>query len=82
MAITSPKELANHLKTRRDELGLSQAKLANKVGIKQTTVSSFELKPESTKIQTLFRMLAALNLEIQITDRNESSDKKKWDAEW
>jgi len=54
------------------------------VGIRQDTVSSFELNPESTKLETLFKILAALELSLDIQPRNQSPDSPAsgWKEEW
>ena len=54
MKITSAKQLSSYLRDARLLQKLSQDKLANRVGIRQDIVSSFEIKPESTKLETLF----------------------------
>ncbi|WP_232473170.1 hypothetical protein [Salmonella enterica] len=51
--------------------------------MKQSTVSAFENHPEGTRMDTLFKLLAALNLKPQVASRkgeNKSSD--SWDQEW
>ncbi|ELB2263465.1 helix-turn-helix domain-containing protein [Vibrio parahaemolyticus] len=84
MLITSPKQLAIHLRDERKHKNLSQAKVADPVGIKQDTVSKFEVNPETTRIQTLFRILSSLNLEMHIVQKSESiysnsdGDGEKW----
>ncbi|MCX8758033.1 helix-turn-helix domain-containing protein [Vibrio parahaemolyticus] len=85
MLITSPKQLAIHLRDDRKSKNLSQTKVADPVGIKQDTVSKFELNPETTSIQTLFRILSSLNLEMHIVQKSESiyskvddDDEEKW----
>ncbi|EPN8224240.1 helix-turn-helix domain-containing protein [Vibrio alginolyticus] len=85
MLITSPKQLAIHLRDDRKSKNLSQTKVADPVGIKQDTVSKFELNPETTSIQTLFRILSSLNLEMHIVQKSESiyskvddDDGEKW----
>lgn len=72
MLITSPKQLAIHLRDERKHKNLSQTKVADPVGLKQDTVSKFELNPETTSIQTLFRILSSLNLEMHIVQKSES----------
>ncbi|MDF4871849.1 helix-turn-helix domain-containing protein, partial [Vibrio parahaemolyticus] len=52
MLITSPRQLAIHLRDERKHKNLSQTKVADPVGLKQDTVSKFELNPETTSIQT------------------------------
>ncbi|HHB1579930.1 helix-turn-helix domain-containing protein [Vibrio parahaemolyticus] len=84
MLITSPKQLAIHLRDDRKSKNLSQTKVADPVGLKQDTVSKFELNPETTSIQTLFRILSSLNLEMHIVQKSESiysnsdDDGEKW----
>ncbi|EGQ7800937.1 TPA: helix-turn-helix domain-containing protein [Vibrio parahaemolyticus] len=85
MLITSPRQLAIHLRDERKHKNLSQTKVADPVGLKQDTVSKFELNPETTSIQTLFRILSSLNLEMHIVQKSESiypksydDDREKW----
>ncbi|MXR70982.1 helix-turn-helix domain-containing protein [Shewanella sp. JBTF-M18] len=77
MKVTTSKQLSNYLKDTRLSMKLSQSKVANKVGIRQDTVSSFEQNPDSTKLETLFKLLSSLNLELEVKPRasqNDSSD--------
>lgn len=62
MLIHSPNELAIAFVNQRKKLKLSQHEVGSLVGLKQQTVSEFEIKPKRTKIDTLFRMLSAVNL--------------------
>ncbi len=83
MKVTSPAALANAVRDQRKISKMSQTQTADLIGIKQTTVSDFENKPESTKLETLFKILAALDLELHITKRGSvSDDKKTWNKEW
>ncbi|EHH2533908.1 helix-turn-helix domain-containing protein [Vibrio parahaemolyticus] len=85
MLITSPRQLAIHLRDERKHKNLSQTKVADPVGLKQDTVSKFELNPETTSIQTLFRILSSLNLEMHIVQKSESIYPKSHDddgEEW
>ncbi|MGB5445508.1 MAG: helix-turn-helix domain-containing protein [Psychromonas sp.] len=84
MKITNTKQLSAYLKDIRLDAQLSQTDIAKKVGIRQDTVSNFELRPESTKMETFFKILSALDLEFEITSRNnKSSDSNaKWKEEW
>lgn len=83
MRITSAAALANAVRNQRKLVQKTQRETADLVGIKQTTVSDFELKPESTKLDTLFKILAALDLELHVSKRGasltDSSNKKR---EW
>ncbi|TOP57274.1 helix-turn-helix domain-containing protein, partial [Vibrio parahaemolyticus] len=79
------RQLAIHLRDERKHKNLSQTKVADPVGLKQDTVSKFELNPETTSIQTLFRILSSLNLEMHIVQKSESIYPKSYDddgEEW
>lgn len=83
MLIRSPKELAFHINNQRKKNKLSQAKAGQLVGLKQQTISQFEIKPESTQLNTLFRILSALNLDVKIVEKNETdANKVQWKEEW
>ncbi|AJB55184.1 helix-turn-helix domain-containing protein [Salmonella enterica subsp. enterica serovar 4,[5],12:i:-] len=83
MKVTSPSLLAAAVRDQRKLSKLTQSEAAKQVGIKQTTVSDFELRPESTKLETLFKLLSALDLELHVVKRGSTlDDSKVWDREW
>jgi HTH-type transcriptional regulator/antitoxin HipB len=82
MLIHSPKELAMQAQYQRKQQTLSQSSVAERVGLKQNTVSNFEIQPESTKLDTLFRILSALNLELHLIPKNQIIDHNKQGDEW
>jgi HTH-type transcriptional regulator/antitoxin HipB len=82
MKITSPELLAQAVRNARVDHHLSQQSVAELVGIKQNTVSSFENHPEKSRVETLFRLLSALNLELSITERNQPPAQTGWEQEW
>ncbi|WP_428060922.1 MULTISPECIES: helix-turn-helix domain-containing protein [Dickeya] len=89
MKVTNSKQLSSYLKDVRITQKLSQGKVASKVGIRQDTVSSFEQHPDSTKLETFFKILSALNLELTVTPRNmdatnneASVAESSWKEEW
>ncbi|MBF0442380.1 MAG: helix-turn-helix domain-containing protein, partial [Oligoflexales bacterium] len=73
-------ELAIFVKSRRKHLGRSQTELGELVGIKQKTVSAFETHPELSKIKTLFDLLSALQLEIQLNPKelSQATENTEW----
>ncbi|QUJ69268.1 helix-turn-helix domain-containing protein (plasmid) [Photobacterium sp. GJ3] len=81
MLITSPKQLATHLKDERKSKRLSQEKVADPVGLKQDTVSKFEINPETTSIGTLFRILSSLDLELHLQPKGKSGEPSDEDDE-
>ncbi len=83
MNVTSPNMLAQAVRNARKQRKLTQRETAERMGMKQSTVSEFENHPEGTRLGTLFKMLAALDLKLQVVNRrreNKSSD--SWDQEW
>ncbi|RUO35914.1 transcriptional regulator [Aliidiomarina shirensis] len=87
MKITDPKALSNYIRDKRRTRGLSQAKVGDLVGLRQGTVSKFESMPEKMQLDTLFRLLSALELELSVKPKNSddlknSSDSVRPDVKW
>lgn len=83
MMIHSTAELTACLKDRRKWRKLSQAEVADRVGLRQKTVSAFESKPDSTKLDTFFRILSALDLQLQVIPKEDRATiTKGWKEEW
>lgn len=83
MFMRSPKELALLVISQRKKLKLSQTKVADLVGLKQKTISAFENKPESTRLDTLFRILSAVKLDLTILAKNRiTKTESQWQEEW
>jgi HTH-type transcriptional regulator/antitoxin HipB len=72
LARTSP-QLGNAIRRARRSLGLSQATLAEKTGLRQATISQIETGHPGTKIETLLAVLAALDLQLQVAARSQHS---------
>lgn len=66
MNVTSPKMLAQAIRDARKQRNLTQRETAASMGMKQSTVSEFENHPEGTSLDTLFKLLAALDLKLQV----------------
>jgi len=58
---------------------LTQEKVGAHFKIDQTTVSSIESGAKGTRLETLFRLLAALDLELVVQQKQPSIDKP---GEW
>jgi HTH-type transcriptional regulator / antitoxin HipB len=80
MVITSADQLAIALRNQRKASQLSQADVGDRVGLRQETISAVENKPAGTKLDTLFRILASLHLEIHLVPRGTKVS--GWDQEW
>ncbi|TCP95996.1 HTH-type transcriptional regulator/antitoxin HipB [Cricetibacter osteomyelitidis] len=85
MVVTSSKMLAQVMREFRYRQGLSQTDLAKQAAIKQATVSAFENMPDSTKLETLFKLLAGLELELVVQPRPKnmpSATQEEWGDVW
>tara|TARA_B100001750_G_scaffold214238_1_gene197266 strand:+ start:15 stop:266 length:252 start_codon:yes stop_codon:yes gene_type:complete len=69
----TPKDIGHAIREARKGQNLTQKDLAMKSGLWQETVSKIENGVSSTKLETLFDLLAALDLEIQIKPRSKGS---------
>ncbi len=82
MLIRSPKELALFVMSQRKALKLSQSEMGGLVGLQQKTISLFENKPENIQLDTLFRILSAVELDLNIVSKKTSSTERQWTEEW
>lgn len=71
--IYSPRQLANHVRLIRQKNQWTQSELAQKVGLKQSTISHFENNPDLTTLATLFKILQSLDLQMDVLEKNELS---------
>ena len=65
----TPAQLGPILKSARTERGLTQQIAGEKVGLKQSTVSTVESDAARTSVETLYKLLSALGLELVIRDK-------------
>jgi HTH-type transcriptional regulator / antitoxin HipB len=65
----TPEQLAYILKSCRTQQGLTQGTVAARVGIKQGTVSVLEADTARARIETLYKLLSALGVELVIRER-------------
>ncbi len=84
MNITRAEQLSALIKAYRKKHGLTQADIAQLVGLRVATISDFENKPQSCKLATLFKILAALQLQLDITPRTSATDtnQEQWQEGW
>ncbi len=69
----TPNDIGNALRHARKQQKLSQQALATKSGVWQETISKIENGSPGTRLETLFDLCAALNLELNITERTVGS---------
>ena len=83
MLIQSPKALALYVRGQRKERMLTQTDVGEVVGILQDTISDFENRPDSSKVDTMFRIMAAVGLEIHVVPSGAKlSGDNEWNEKW
>lgn len=84
MHITRPEQLSIFIKEYRKQHNLTQADIAKQVGLRVATISDFENKPESCKLATFFKILAALQLQLALSPRANitATDSNTWHEGW
>ncbi|WP_410000820.1 helix-turn-helix domain-containing protein [Variovorax beijingensis] len=68
--LSVPSQLGVLLKAARKEAGISQVKLAERLGISQSRMSHMELNPGSVSLEQLLALFGALGLEIMVGSKN------------
>lgn len=66
-----PKQIGNLIRRARKRRGLSQGALGAKAGLRQETVSLLETGNETAKLETILKVLSALDLELRIAPRSK-----------
>ena len=79
----TPEQLARILKSTRAQRKMTQRDVASRVGIKQSTVSVIEADASRARVETLYKLLSALGLELSIRERGSSLASRRTSArEW
>jgi len=77
--VTSPEALGKVLRHYRKNLGLTQVEAGSKFNLPQKTVSRIEAGAVAIRLDTVFKYMAALGLEMHLEPRdNPSTDKAPW----
>lgn len=67
MKVNNVSELSHALKKSREDMGLSQRQLMKKAGVGNATISRLEAGVnENIEVETMFSLLNALNLKIEL----------------
>jgi HTH-type transcriptional regulator / antitoxin HipB len=82
LRITTANMLAHAIRDERKKRKLSQQALAEQAAIKQSTISAFENNPDGTKLETLFKLLSEMGLELHLAERDQPSNNVGWEQEW
>lgn len=71
--IRTSDQLAPVLRGFRSRRNLTQSQLAERLGLSQRLVSALERRPHRASFERVLRLLAALDVEVVLRDRLESS---------
>lgn len=71
--IRSPEELGQAIRRHRKNVSLSQEELGEEADLRPATISQLENGKAGVKLSTLFDVLAALKLEIDLSSREDSN---------
>ena len=67
MLVHNVTELSDALKSRREELGISQRQLMKKAGVGNATISRLESGVnQNIEVDTMFALLSALGLKLEL----------------
>lgn len=69
--VRSPTQLGSLIHHARTQRGLSQQDLADLIGTYQKTISSIEKGSPGAKLETMFSLLAALDLDLELVPRRK-----------
>lgn len=79
--IFTPYQLSFSLKSWRKSLNLTQVEAGQRVGLLPKTISALESYPERCTIESLFKLLSALNLEISLNAKQSKAGDSQ-QGEW
>lgn len=74
----TPKQLGAILRGYRRERKLTQQAVGKGSGLVQSAVSLIESNPANTSLSRMYRMLAALDLELVVRPRGTTGRKTDW----
>ena len=70
----TPKQIGVAIRQSRNEKRWTQSDLAQRVGVRQATISKLESGAPGTEIRTILSVISALGMELQITNRTTAPD--------
>jgi HTH-type transcriptional regulator/antitoxin HipB len=76
--IKTPTQLGAVLKGYRRDRKITQADLGAKVGLPQNAVSEIEASPDRSSLARVFKLLAALDLDLVVRPRQPTTKRSDW----
>ncbi len=79
--VSTPEQLGSVLKIFRKEKRFSQEEAGSRVGLLQKTVSSLENETSKSTVESLFKIISALELELIVQPKfwkDHNSNRSEW----
>lgn len=76
--VRTPEQLGKVLRAQRKAMKISQQAAAAAVGLLPKTISKLELDPDTAAIESLFKLLSALQLELVVRSRRQEPSRGEW----
>jgi HTH-type transcriptional regulator/antitoxin HipB len=76
--VRTPQQLGPILQGYRKTRALTQAQVGQAIGLPQGEISKLELDASTASLNRIFKLLAALELELVIRPRNKSVRTSEW----
>jgi len=76
--IKTPTQLGAVLKGYRRDRRITQADLGAKVGLPQNAISEIESSPDRSSLARVFKLLAALDLDLVVRPRQVATKRSDW----
>jgi HTH-type transcriptional regulator/antitoxin HipB len=80
--ISMATQLSDILKSKRKNLGLTQEKMGKKLGISQRVYARNEAHPEKVNFARIVDILAELDMELIVRERNTNNHKQADTESW
>ena len=74
----TPMQLGKVLRGQRKTINASQRDVGAAVGLLPKTISKLELDPETATLESLFKLLSALQLELVVRSRPQEAPHREW----
>ena len=76
--VHTPSQLGTVLRGQRKTSKTSQKEAGAAVGLLPKTISRLELDTDTATIESLFKLLSALQLELVVRSRRQESSSREW----
>jgi HTH-type transcriptional regulator / antitoxin HipB len=74
----TPNQLGKVLRGQRKMMKASQTEVGNTVGLLPKTISKLEQAPNTATVESLFKLLSALRLELVIRSQSQNPASREW----